>query len=107
MLISYPVERERLDIYNQFLSPANCSPKQHKEIETTAIMLQMVAAGQGVAALPRWLVDEYALKLPIQAVRLGPKGIAKQISLCIREGDEQIDYLRNFVESAHGIQLKI
>src|SRR5690606_4816868 len=45
-LITYPVEIERLDIYNQFLLPANRSPKKHKEIETTDIMLQMVAAGR-------------------------------------------------------------
>ena len=99
-LISYPVEIERLDIYNQFLLPAGCQPKRHKTIETTDIMLQMVASGRGVAALPRWLVDEYAAKLAIGAVRLGPGGIAKQIFLGIRESDEEIGYLKAFVELA-------
>jgi LysR family transcriptional regulator, regulator for metE and metH len=58
VLISYPVDIERLDIYNQFLLPAGVTPKRHKAIETTDIMLQMVASGRGVAALPRWLVEE-------------------------------------------------
>ena len=85
VLITYPVEIDRLDIYNQFLMPAGISPKRHKAIETTDIMLQMVASGRGVAALPRWLVEEYADKMDIVPVRLGRQGIAKQIFLGIRD----------------------
>lgn len=101
VLISYPVPIERLDIYNQFLLPAGISPKRHKPIETTDIMLQMVASGRGVAALPRWLVAEYANKLDVVPIQLGKHGIKKQIYLGIREADIEIDYLRAFVELAH------
>lgn len=99
-LITYPVDIERLDIYSQFLSPAGVSPKRHKPIETTDIMLQMVASGRGVAALPRWLVGEYTDKLDLTAIRLGESGIAKQIFLGTREADAHIDYLRSFIELA-------
>lgn len=100
VLITYPVSIERLDIYNQFLSPAGISPKRHKPIETTDIMLQMVASGRGVTALPRWLVEEYASKLDVVPVCLGKQGIHKNIFLGIREADMDIDYLRAFVELA-------
>ncbi|HMN46084.1 MAG TPA: LysR family transcriptional regulator [Povalibacter sp.] len=100
VLITYPVETDRLDIYNQFLSPAGILPRQHKVIETTDILLQMVASHRGVTALPRWLVEEYAAKLAIVPVRLGRKGIAKQIHLGVREADGDIDYLRAFLELA-------
>jgi LysR family transcriptional regulator for metE and metH len=100
VLITYPVEIDRLDIYNQFLMPANVMPKRHKVIETTDIMLQMVASGRGVAALPRWLVEEYADKVAVSAVQLGAQGIAKQIFLGVRETDDAIDYLTAFVELA-------
>ena len=100
VLITYPVEIERLDIYNQFLMPAGISPKRHRVIETTEIMLQMVASGRGIAALPRWLVEEYTEKLEVTPVRLGKNGIAKQIFLGIRENDANIDYLQAFVELA-------
>ena len=100
VLITYPVEIERLDIYNQFLLPAGVTPRRHKTIETTDIMLQMVASGRGVAALPRWLVQEYADKLDVVPVRLGPCGIAKQIFLGAREADTAIDYVRAFVALA-------
>ncbi|PAT00237.1 MAG: LysR family transcriptional regulator [Candidatus Dactylopiibacterium carminicum] len=100
VLITYPVAIDRLDIYTQFLTPAGIAPKRHKPIETTDIMLQMVASGRGVAALPRWLVEEYAQKLDIAAVRLGQQGVPKQIFLGIREADADIDYVHAFVELA-------
>ncbi|WP_238270545.1 LysR family transcriptional regulator [Paraburkholderia terrae] len=100
VLITYPVETDRLDIYRQFLTPANVVPKRHKVIETTDIMLQMVASGRGVAALPRWLAEEYAGWMPLTPLRLGRKGIAKQIFLGTREADDAIDYLSAFVAMA-------
>lgn len=99
-LITYPVAIDRLDIYTQFLLPAGIRPKRHKPIETTDILLQMVASGRGVAALPRWLVEEYAGKLELTAVRLGTQGIAKQIFLGIRDSDADVDYLRAFIRLA-------
>jgi LysR family transcriptional regulator for metE and metH len=100
-LISYPVAIDRLDIYTQFLLPAGVRPKRHKPIETTDIMLQMVASGRGVAALPRWLVEEYTGKLALAAVQIGHRGIGKQIFVGVREHERDIDYLRAFVEQAH------
>jgi len=100
VLITYPVDVERLDIYNQFFLPAGCAPRQRKTIETTDIMLQMVASGRGVAALPRWLVDEYAGRMAVAPVRLGQEGVFKQIFLGTREVDAGTAYLEAFVEIA-------
>ena len=100
VLITYPVAIERLDIYNLFLLPAGVGPTRHKTIETTDILLQMVASGRGVSALPRWLVEEYTDKLDVVALRLGKHGVAKQIFLGVRESERGIDYLTAFVEQA-------
>jgi len=100
VLITYPVDIERLDIYNQFFLPAGCAPRRRKTIETTDIMLQMVASGRGVAALPRWLVDEYAGRMAVAPVRLGREGVFKQIFLGTREVDAGTAYLEAFVEIA-------
>lgn len=100
VLITYPVDIERLDVYQQFLLPAGITPRRHKTIETTDIMLQMVASGRGVAALPRWLVETYAKQMAVVPVKLGRQGIAKQIFLGARAADVDIDYLRAFVEQA-------
>ncbi|WP_019882875.1 MULTISPECIES: LysR family transcriptional regulator [unclassified Methylophilus] len=104
-LITYPVDIDRLDIYNQFLQPAGISPQVHKPIETTDIMLQMVASGRGVAALPRWLVEEYQSRFDVVPVKLGEQGIAKQIYLGIRETDVEIDYVQAFITLAQASDL--
>ncbi|MEZ2721095.1 LysR family transcriptional regulator [Paenalcaligenes hominis] len=106
VLITYPVDIERLDVYNQFLLPAGITPLRHKTIETTDIMLQMVASGRGVSALPRWLVEEYAHKLAIVPLSLGTDGIAKHIYLGTRETDHNIQYLQAFVELARTTSLE-
>jgi len=100
VLFSYPVEPLRLDIFSQFLNPAKCSVKKHTNIETTEIMLQMVAAGRGICALPGWLVDEYSKSMPIKSIRFGEKGIGKQIFVGIRKTDQHIDYLNDFIAQA-------
>lgn len=104
-LLTYPVSPDRLDIYTQFLNPAGVNPKLHKTSETTDIMLQMVACERGVAAMPRWLAEEYAQKLPLAVMRLGESGIAKQIYLGTRSRDDEVEYLSAFItmakENAH------
>lgn len=104
ILVTYPVETERLDIFNQFLLPAHCAPRQHKTIETTDIMLQMVAANRGVAALPRWLVAEYAEHMPLVPLRLGESGLPKQIFLGVREADREVDYVADFLRMARAVE---
>lgn len=103
-LITYPVEPSRLDIFSRFLVPAGCTVKKHKIIETTEIMLQMVAANRGVAALPGWLIRDYATQMNIQGIRFGEEGIHKQIFLGIRNEDRQVDYINDFIQMA-GLEL--
>jgi LysR family transcriptional regulator for metE and metH len=100
VLITYPVSVERLDVFTCFLTPAGIVPKRHKTIETTDIMLQMVASGRGVAALPRWLVSDYAQRMPVVPLRLGMQGVSKQIFLGTREADAGLDYLQAFIAQA-------
>ena len=99
-LYTYPVEHARLDIYTRFLVPAQCSPKQTISIEATEIMLQLVASGRGVAALPGWLVEEYSQQLPLKALRLGKQGIRKTIHLAVREGEQRYRHIAAFLSLA-------
>lgn len=99
-LIAVPVSIDRLDIYTRFLGPAHCKPKSHRTAEATDLMLQLVAAGRGVAALPDWLVREEGADFPIRAIPLGKHGISKSINLGIRRGEEDIAYIAGFVSLA-------
>jgi LysR family transcriptional regulator for metE and metH len=100
VLITYPVPASRLDIYNLFLVPAGITPRAHKSIESTDLMMQMVAAGRGVAALPRWLVEEYAARMAVVALRLGRKGVPKKIHLGLRSADLDMKFMRAFIDCA-------
>ena len=63
-------------------------------------MLQMVAAGRCVCALPGWLVDEYASRLPITSLAIGKTGIHKHIYVGVREVDTHIPYVEDFIRMA-------
>ena len=99
-LFTYPVPPERLDVFTQFLVPAHCRPRHHRNVETTEMMLQLVAAGRGVSAIPSWLVRQEAAKLGVRPIRIGKSGIAKSIHLGLRSGDEAIDFISGFLATS-------
>lgn len=53
-IITYPVPECRLDLYTRFLEPAGIVPADRRTAELTAVIVQWVASGLGVAALPGW-----------------------------------------------------
>lgn len=99
-LITYPVQESRLDIFNQFLQPANILPKKHKHIESTDILLAMVAANKGVAALPKWLITNHPNSDLLHTLRLGSKGVFKSIHIGYRKNDTEIPHLNEFIDLA-------
>ena len=100
ILFTYPVSMDRLDIYNYFLNPAGVIPHEQKPMESTEIMLQMVAAGRGVSALPRWLVTQYPEHRGLIMKPLGKKGVFKKIYLGIHENNLEIEYIQEFISMA-------
>jgi LysR family transcriptional regulator, regulator for metE and metH len=77
------------------------APVRLSEVQWTS--LGRATAGRAVAALPRWLVAEYSARLPIVAVQLGARGIAKQIFLGTRDTDIDVDYLNAFIDLARAL----
>ena len=96
-LITYPVELSRLDILTHFLTPANCTVRQHKTIETTEIILQMVAAGRGVTALPKWLIDESKERDLLTYRSLGEVGVSKTLYLGHRKAQDVLGFVDDFI----------
>lgn len=99
-LFTYPVPPERLDVFTQFLVPANCRPRHHRNVETTEMMLQLVAAGRGVSAIPSWLVRREAEALGVRPVRIGQSGVQKSIHLGLRDGDDTVDFIAGFLSTS-------
>lgn len=99
-LITYPVPRERLDIYTRFLVPANALPHRHRTVETTDLMLRLVASGRAVSATPDWLLRGVK---GVTGVRIG-EGIPKSIHLGHRTG-QTASYLEGFIDLAGKVRV--
>ena len=94
-LLSFPVPRERLDIFSQFLTPAHVEPAKLKQIESLEIMLQMTALNRGICVLPEWLVDPRVNEMKLRKIKIG-KGVYQKLYLAIREADRSIPYIQRF-----------
>jgi LysR family transcriptional regulator, regulator for metE and metH len=99
-LITYPVERSRLDIFKQFLNPANVVPAAVRQSELTLMIVQLVATGRGLCALPNWVLAEYADKEIISVRAAGEQGIWPTLYAAVREEQEGSAYLQDFVQLA-------
>jgi len=99
-LITYPVEKERLDIFNLFLSPAGVAPERIRHAEMTIMMLQLVASGRGVAALPNWALTEYLEKDYILAKSLGEESCWATLYAAIRVEQLELPYMAEFLSVA-------
>ena len=105
-LITYPVERERLDVFTAFLNPANAEPAAIRTAELTPMTAQLVAAGRGVAALPNWALTEYTEHDLLKTVRLGEKGVWRTLYAAVRVEDDQTPYMQEFWETAKELCFK-
>jgi LysR family transcriptional regulator for metE and metH len=100
VLITYPVERQRLDIFTAFLDLADVEPAALRKAELTPIIVQLVASQRGVAALPNWALTEYLDQGWLKTCRLGPRGVWRTLYAAVRTEDAQADYIQAFTTHA-------
>lgn len=102
-LISYPVEQSRLDIMAHFLLPAGKNIQHIRTTELTAMLIQLVASGRGVAALPDWVAAEYEQKGWIKSLQLGD-GVFCKLFAATRKNSRDIAYIQGFLSLLHNIK---
>ena len=100
ILITYPVERERLDVFCHFLDLADIEPAGIRQAELTPVIVQLVASHRGVAALPNWALTEYLDQGWLSLCKLGPAGVWRTLYAAVRTEDADADYIRAFVSQA-------
>ena len=86
-LITYPVERARLDVFSQLLFAAGVEPKSIRQVELSAVILLLVASGRGVAVLPDWVVRDHAKRPSLVTRRLTENGITRRLYGATRAAD--------------------
>lgn len=98
-LITYPVPECRLDLYTRFLEPAGIVPASRRTAELTAVIVQWVASGAGLAALPRWALSA-AEVAQVATKPLGRDGLWADLHALRRREDAGLAHLDAFIRLA-------
>ena len=99
-LITYPVPRNRLDIFRHFLHPAQIEPLAQRTTELTLMIMQLVASRRGVAALPNWAVADYLAYNYVAARPLGRDGLWATLYAAVREEQVNSAFMQGFITTA-------
>ena len=97
-LITYPVERPRLDVFSQLLHPAGVEPRSVRQVELSAVILLLVASGRGVAVLPDWVVRDVGASRSIVTRPLTASGITRRLYGATREEDTQKPFMAHVLK---------
>ncbi|MCU7371727.1 LysR substrate-binding domain-containing protein [Paucibacter sp. O1-1] len=95
-LITYPVPDEMLDLVRRVLAPAGVTPPR-RSTELTVAMLQLVASGRGLAALPLWAVESYLARGYLARQRIGEAGLTGRLYAVSTEALARKPFLADFV----------
>ncbi|MBN9886497.1 LysR family transcriptional regulator [Salipiger abyssi] len=99
-LITYPVERSRLDVFSQLLTPARVEPAAIRQVELTAVILLLVASNRGVSVLPDWVVREVKYNSDYVTRPLTEHGLTRRLYAAARSEDLEKPYMRDLVRLA-------
>ena len=95
-LITYPVPDDMLDVVRRVLQPAGIAPPR-RTTELTVGMLQLVASGRGIAALPLWAVKSYLDRGYVASQRIGAQGLTGRLYAAVPTHLAGRPYLDEFV----------
>ncbi len=99
-LITYPVERSRLDVFSQLLIPAKVEPASIRQVELTAVILLLVASNRGVSVLPDWVVREVKYSSDYVTRPLTRNGITRSLYAAIRSSDREKPFMQELLHLA-------
>lgn len=99
-LITYPVEKSRLDVFSQLLTPAGVEPQSIRQVELTAVILLLVASNRGVSVLPDWVVREVKYSSDYVTRPLTKDGITRRLYAAVRSEDREKPYMQELIRLA-------
>ncbi len=107
VLITYPVDRSRLDVFTEVLTPAKVEPRSVRQVELTAVILLLVASNRGVAVLPDWVVREVRYNSDYVTRPLTEKGVTKRLYAATRSDDTTKPYMSHLLRLARRIPVTL
>ncbi len=106
-LITYPVDRARLDIFSQLLTPAKVEPAAVRQVELTAVILLLVASNRGVAVLPDWVVRQVRYSADYVTRPLTAGGITRRLYAATRDEDTTRPFIAHVIRLARQEAVKL
>ena len=106
-LITYPVDRARLDIFSQLLTPAKVEPATIRQVELTAVILLLVASNRGVAVLPDWVVRQVRFNADFVTRRITKAGITRRLYAVTRATDTARPFMAHLIRLARQEAVKL
>lgn len=100
VVITYPVDQDRLDLFTGFLRPAGIEPERVRHAELTTMIVQLVASGRGVTCLPNWALFEYLQNEYVVVRSLGEEGIWPTLYAAVRQDQAESPFMTAFIEVA-------
>ena len=97
VLITYPVSRDKLDIFTELLTPAKVEPRGQRPVELTAVILMLVGSNRGVAVLPDWVIRDLKGNPDYITRPLAPGNLTRRLYACLREDDAARPHMAHFV----------
>lgn len=107
VLITYPVDRARLDIFSTLLTPAKVEPRAVRQVELTAVILMLVASGRGVSVLPDWVLREVKYQPDYITRKVTATGLVKRMYAATRAEDATQPYMAHFLRLARSEPVKL
>jgi LysR family transcriptional regulator, regulator for metE and metH len=107
VLITYPVGRDKLDIFTEILTPAKVEPRAQRTAELTAVILMLVGSNRGVAVLPDWVMREVKSNADYITRPLGPGTVTKRMCAATRDADVAKPYMAHFLRLARSEPVKL
>ncbi|MEZ5778000.1 MAG: LysR family transcriptional regulator [Paracoccaceae bacterium] len=107
VLITYPVDRTRLDAFTTLLMPAKVEPRAVRQVELTAVILMLVAADRGVSVLPDWVLREVKYRPDYVTRPLTARGVSKRMYAATRTEDAGQPFMAHFLKLARSEPVKL
>lgn len=104
-LLHFPRARNELDLFRQVLTPAGVEPAMTRTHHLAAGLLQLVAAGKGIAALPSWALKKLPDNFPIRIKSIGERGTWITLYGITQADNSGKTWLRDFVRLIREHQL--
>ncbi|MDA5094160.1 LysR family transcriptional regulator [Aliiroseovarius sp. KMU-50] len=107
MVLTYPVERSKIDLFSALLTPARVEPRAVRQVEMTEVILMLVAAGRGVAVMPDWVLRSVKSNPDYVTKHLTEEGLSKRMYAATREEDTMVPFMAHMIRLCRSEPVKL